>query len=262
MSTSADSNALATQKLKGEFTQQSNNEIDANARLYELAMGLMPGFGNQWNLHGVVTLKRQTLSRIFYYQHLYQQLVGVPGVVCEFGVQWGATLATLINLRGMYEPFNHSRKIVGFDTFEGFPSVDPLDGTKAKVGDYAVSSEYEKTLEQLLSLHESFCPMPHIKKFELVKGDASKSIEPWLEANPHAIIGMAIFDMDIYQPNKVVLEKILPRLTKGSILVFDELNCEHFPGETRAVQEVLGLGNLRLRHFPHQPYCAYAIYGD
>jgi hypothetical protein len=262
MSTTDPINELAIQKLKGEFTQQSSNEIAANAKLYELTTKLMPEFGNQWNLHSVVAMKRQTLSRIAYYQHLYSLLLGVPGVICEFGVQWGATLATLINLRGMHEPFNHSRRIVGFDTFEGFPSVDALDGSKAKVGDYAVSSEYEKVLEQLLALHESFCPMPHIKKFQLVKGDASKTIDAWLSENPHAIIGMAIFDMDIYQPTKGVLQKILPRLTKGSLLVFDELNCEHFPGETRAVQEVLGLGNLRLQHFAHQPYCAYAVYGN
>ena len=38
----------------------------------------------------------------------------------EFGVRWGQNLITLNNLRGIYEPFNHSRKIIGFDTFEGF----------------------------------------------------------------------------------------------------------------------------------------------
>jgi hypothetical protein len=50
---------------------------------------------------------------------------------------------------------------------------------------------------------------------------------------------MAIFDMDIYKPTKDVLEKIIPRLVKGSLLVFDELNFKAFPGETIAVNEVL-----------------------
>jgi hypothetical protein len=44
--------------------------------------------------------------------------------------------------------------------------------------------------------------------------------------------------------------------------VFDELNCPHFPGETLAVLEVLGLNNLALRRHPHQPYCAWAVYGE
>ncbi|MDP4835628.1 MAG: hypothetical protein NWS01_00560 [Burkholderiales bacterium] len=106
--------------------------------------------------------------------------------------------------------------------------------------------------------------MPHKphKKYELIKGDASQMIDIWLEKNPHAIVSMAIFDMDVYKPTKEVLEKIIPRLTKGSLLVFDELNCQHFPGETIAVQEVLGLHNLTLKRHPHQSYCAWAIYGD
>ncbi len=73
---------------------------------------------------------------------------------------------------------------------------------------------------------------------------------------------MAIFDMDIYKPTRDALNMIQPRLTKGSMLVFDELNCPFFPGETQAVSEVLGLNNLRLQRFPNQPYCAFAEFGD
>ena len=31
-------------------------------------------------------------------------------------------------LRGIYEPFNRHRKIIGFDTFTGFPSINIKDG--------------------------------------------------------------------------------------------------------------------------------------
>ena len=44
----------------------------------------------------------------------------MPGCILEFGVQWGAGLPQLISLRGIYEPYNYSRHIYGFDTFEGF----------------------------------------------------------------------------------------------------------------------------------------------
>ena len=39
---------------------------------------------------------------------------------------------------------------------------------------------------------------------------------------------MAIFDMDIYKPTKDALNAIKSRFTKGSVLVFDELNCKEF----------------------------------
>jgi len=210
----------------------------------------------------MVTLKRQSLSRLLYYNELYKKVIDIPGVICEFGVQWGATLAQLINLRGIYEPFNHSRTIFGFDTFEGFPVIDEKDGTFSKVGDYLTSKGYEETLEEILSLHESFSPISHIRKFELIKGDASLTVDSWLQKNPSAIVAMAIFDMDIYKPTKDVLQKLVPRLTRGSVLVFDELNCPHFPGETVALDEVIGLNKLSLRRFPHQPYCAWAVFGE
>jgi len=73
---------------------------------------------------------------------------------------------------------------------------------------------------------------------------------------------MAIFDMDIYKPTKDTIRAIKPKLTKGSLLVFDELNCQQFPGETKALDEVLKINNLKLQFYPHQPNCAWAIWGD
>ncbi len=236
-------------------------EQENNARLFDIAYSLMPKYGYGWNAHSVVTLRRQSISRILYYDHLYQKILNVPGVICEFGVQWGATLAQLISLRGLYEPYNYARVVVGFDTFAGFPEVGENDG-HSKVGEYSTLDSYELVLDELLKIHESFSPFSHKKKYQLVKGNASDSIDGWLKENPHAIISMAIFDMDLYKPTRDVLEKIIPRLTKGSLLVFDELNCEHFPGETMALNEVLGLNNLSLKTHPHQPFRAWAVFGE
>lgn len=243
-----------------EFTQRSSSESSADDCLFDLARALLPKFGPFWNSHQTLLLKRQSLSRLIYYYELYKLIVDVPGVICEFGVQWGSTMSTLINLRGMFEPYNHSRHIFGFDTFEGFATVTDQDGGYSNVGDYATEQGFEETLEQVLALQESFSPLSHIRKFQLIKGDASKTIYSWLEQNKHAIISMAILDMDVYQPTRDVLEAILPRLTKGSVLVFDELVAPNWPGETIAVQEVLGLSRLRLRRHPHQPHCAYAVF--
>ena len=97
--------------------------------------------------------------------------------------------------------------------------------------------------------------MPWMKKFNLIKGDASKTIEKYLKNNSHTVIGMAIFDMDVYHPTKKVLEAIKPRLFRGSVLVFDELNYKSFPGETLAVMETIGLNNLKLNYFHGETGC-------
>jgi hypothetical protein len=245
----------------GESITRTSAEQDADGRLRALKDAVAPQMGPHWNLHSNLFMKRIALSRLLYLDRLYRQALGVPGIICEFGVQWGATLATLANLRGMHEPYNYSRLIVGFDTFSGFAAVDAKDGDKVAKGDYATMKNYEAQLEEIMQIHESASPLPHIKKFELVKGDASQTAPAWFEKNPHAIVSMAIFDMDVYKPTKDALAAVLPRLVKGSVLVFDELNCPRFPGETEAVMEVIGLNSLKLHRDPHQPYCAWAVWG-
>ena len=66
-------------------------------------------------------LTRQNLSRLLFIKHLYEQIVDIQGDIIEFGVRWGQNLAAFAVLRGILEPYNHSRRLVGFDTFEGFP---------------------------------------------------------------------------------------------------------------------------------------------
>ena len=113
-------------------------------------------------------LSRQNLSQILYMNELYQQIVDVHGKIFELGVRWGRNLALYESFRGIYEPHNHNRKIVGFDTFCGFPSVDPKDGAAdvIKVGAYSVTDDYEKYLEEILNYHEKESPISHIKKYE------------------------------------------------------------------------------------------------
>ncbi|MGE3609163.1 MAG: crotonobetainyl-CoA--carnitine CoA-transferase [Bacteriovoracaceae bacterium] len=206
--------------------------------------------------------KRQDVSSFLFINHMYQQIVNTHGVIMEFGVRWGKNLSILSSLRGIYEPFNHNRKIIGFDTFSGFPSVDAKDGSDEliKKGSYSVSENYEQYLSKVLDYHETESPISHIKKYELRKGDASKEIIKYLEENPQTIIAMAYFDFDIYAPTKDCLMAISKHLTKGAIIGFDELNYDKFPGETLALNEVLGLGNYQVRRTPFSGMQSYIVY--
>jgi hypothetical protein len=260
MSQEIDESSL--KKVSGEWIQKSPRESSDLDSLKNLALSTIPNLGPQWNNHTGTFLSRQSLSRILYLDLLYREMLGTPGIILEFGVQWGSTLAQILNLRGIYEPYNHSRTIVGFDTFGGFSSVESEDDGYSSIGDYATSPNYEKTLEEVLRIHEHNSPISHIRKFELVKGDVSETVPKWIEDNQHAIVSMALFDLDLYKPTRDALEAIVPRLVKGSVLVFDELNAKHFPGETVAVREMLELRNLKLNHYPHQPNCAWVIWDN
>lgn len=206
-------------------------------------------------------MSRQNLSQILYMNELYQKIVSVHGKIFEFGVRWGRNLALYESFRGIYEPHNHNRKIVGFDTFCGFPSVDPKDGSAdvIKVGAYSVTDDYDKYLEEILNYHEKESPISNIKKYELRKGDAVVEVEKYLEENPETIVSMAYFDFDIYEPTKRCLELIKDRLTKGSLIAFDELNCADYPGETQAVMEVFGLSKYKINHSRFSPTQSYIV---
>jgi hypothetical protein len=201
-------------------------------------------------------LGRMQLQRILTLSDIYQRILPYHGIIVEFGTRWGYNLALLAQLRGIFEPYVRSRKLVGFDTFEGFISPGAKDGRKSLTGDFGVTKGYDQYLARLLKTLEQQSPIAHICKFELVKGDAVKEINRYLKRNQQTLIAMAYFDMNLYQPTKECLKAIKPFLSKGSIIVFDQLNYEDHPGETIAFREVFGT-SLSVNRTPTSSSIAY-----
>lgn len=204
-------------------------------------------------------LDAKALSRILMMDFLYRQILETEGIVVEFGTRWGQNTALFQTFRGIYEPFNRHRKIVGFDTFEGFPSLRPEDGGSEMMieGNLSLTPGYFEFLEELLATHESLNPLAHVKKTALVKGDASVTVPKYLEENKQTVIALAYFDFDIYQPTYDCLKAISERLTKGSVVAFDEVNDPDSPGETLALMDAIGLRNVRLKRHPHASRVSY-----
>lgn len=236
----------------------SNTELENRNNLVELFENC-PIPNNERLANSGIFVKRQDLTKQLFLNDLYIKMLPIHGVIMEFGVRWGQNLVTLNNLRGIHEPYNHSRKIIGFDTFNGFAKVDEKDGTHAiiKEGAFSVTENYELYLKEILNYHESECPLAHVKKNTLIKGDASLTLEKYLKEHPETIIAFAYFDFDVYEPTKKCLELIKPYLTKGSIVGFDELNDPQFPGETVAVRETLGLNNVAIKRSKYSGIQSY-----
>ena len=206
-------------------------------------------------------LTRPTLARILFLVRLYEHILNSHGVIMEFGVRWGHNLALFSTLRNIFEPQNISRKIIGFDTFEGFASVGSadMDSGKPLAGYCSVTPEYEKYLEQILSAHEALAPRSHIRKFDLIKGDVVDTLPQYLAKRPETLVALAYFDLDLYQPTKTCLEFLKGRIAKGSVIAFDQLGMEEFPGETLAALEVLNLRDFRIVRDPIVPYQSYLV---
>ena len=206
-------------------------------------------------------LNSKNLARILFMYHIYQKIIDVQGIIIDFGTRWGQNLSVFSALKGIYEPFNRHRKLVGFDTFAGFPSIAKEDGGSdiMKPGNISVTKNYEDYLTKIMEYQELDNPLSHIRKFEIIKGDATKEIDKYLKQHPQTIIALAYFDFDIYEPTKKCLQAIKPHLVKGSVLGFDELNDHDSPGETIALKEVFGLNNIRLKRYRYASRVSYFV---
>lgn len=207
-------------------------------------------------------ISSKNLSRILFMDFLYRQIIDVPGVVMEFGTRWGQNLALFAALRGIYEPFDRVRKLIGFDTFTGFPELNEKDKTANQTlaeGSFSTTPDYVEYLNKVMEYQEQENPLGHIKKFDIRAGDASEEIARYLAEFPETIISLAYFDFDLYEPTKNCLEAIRSHLVKGSILGFDELNDPTVPGETLALKEVMGLNNISLRRWRYVSRTAYFV---
>ena len=199
--------------------------------------------------NGALFMSPRTLKRVMFLDEIYQAALPVHGVIMQFGVRWGRDIAVFDSLRTIYEPFNISRTVIGFDTFEGFPSVHAKDGEDPVMvpGSYSTKPGYDQELAKTLSLRQQLDPLPDLRRAEICKGDAVEQLAAYLERHPETIVALAYFDLDIYEPTKGCLELLKPYLTKGSVMAFDELNFFKAPGETLALKEVFPLDSIRIR---------------
>lgn len=206
-------------------------------------------------------MRSSALAKLLWINELYELIKPTPGVIMEFGVWWGANLALFESLRAVHEPYNYNRRVIGFDTFGGYPEARSEDGTDSLVhpGAYAVGPDYPQHLRQVIECHERENPMGHIRKHEVVAGDAAKTISEYLGAHQETIVALAYFDMQLYEPTKACLEAIRPHLVRGSVLAMDELNAREFPGETVAFREVIGLDRYTMRRSRFLPDRTYVV---
>lgn len=209
-------------------------------------------------------VSRQDLALFLYKYELYKKILDIHGSILEFGVYRGGGCFTFAQLSAILEPYNYQRRVVGFDTFEGFPSVSENDmltdpRLNPKKGDFFTSENFYEELKKNVELFDLNRFLNHVEKISFVKGDINETLPAFLQENKHLVVSLAYFDLDIYQPTKKTLELIVPRIPKGGILAFDEINNPMWPGETQAIIETIGINNLRLQKCTFEPCRCYCV---
>ena len=189
---------------------------------------------------------------------LYKLILDVPGDIIECGVYQGNSFAWLAHLSVILEPHAINRRFIGFDTFEGFSSIDKdLDPSDISSENFSDTS-YE-FIRESIDLIDLLRPVNKIPRFELIKGDITETLPKFVDENSWMTCAMLILDTDLYKPTKVALENVINIMPQGAIIVFDEYNYQNFPGETQALKEVLKLNDLKIRKLFYESCTAYAI---
>ena len=209
-------------------------------------------------------VRRQNLTRFLALYEIYKRVLPVKGSIVECGVFRGFGTMTWAKLSAILEPVNLTRRIYGFDSFSGFPSLSEVDrtGVAAHVREGDLFSDSEQEILELAAINDSTRFLGHVPKVQLIKGDATKTIPIFVEQTPHLLVSLLYLDFDLYEPTKAALKYLVPRMPRGAILAFDELDNPLWPGETVAMLEECGASNLRIQRLDFDPYIGFAVIGE
>ena len=205
-------------------------------------------------------VRRQHLKRFLALYEIFKLAMPVKGSVVECGVFRGFGVMSWAKLSAMLEPENLTRRIYGFDSFEGFPSTSGADDNPiAQPEAGALCADSYDELQELIIEYDVDRFLGHIPKVHLVKGDVLKTIPAFVAEHRHLVVSLLFMDVDLFEPTKVALEHFVPRMPRGAVLAFDELDNPMWPGETLALLSTLGIRNVRLQRLEWDPYISFAV---
>jgi hypothetical protein len=141
------------------------------------------------------------------------KLDDVPGVAAECGVYKGGTLR-------MIAETCPDRPVYGFDTFTGLPGEMWRAGEPHGVGDFR-----DTTLDDVRTV------VAGLANVELVPGVFPASAAPLADLR----FAFVHLDLDWYRSTRDALEWLLPRMSKGAAIVFDDYEWKHCPGVKQAI---------------------------
>jgi len=205
-------------------------------------------------------IRRQRLTRLLALYEIFKRVLPIKGSIVECGVYRGFSLMAWAQMSAVMEPNNLTRRIYGFDTFKGFAGVDKNDSTKLlKARKGTLRSDSYEELKKLIGIYDSNRFLGHVGKVQLIKGEVSKTVPRFVQDNRHLVVSLLFLDMDLYDPTKIAIETFIPRMPKGAIIAFDELDNPIWPGETMALLETLNINKLKIERVDFDPYIGFAV---
>jgi hypothetical protein len=198
--------------------------------------------------------RRINITRFLAHYELFRMVQETPGCIVECGVYQGNSLFAFAKFLEIFSPGDRIRHVIGFDSFKGFERFAPEDGpeypNRSKVIGGWNPGEFRDCFYKFLAIYHADQFVPHAKRVFVVEGDVNETVPKYVEDNPGLRISLLHLDIDLYEPTRVALEHLYPRVVPGGLVVLDEYGMTEWGGESTAFEEYFGDRQPMLRKFP------------
>lgn len=192
-------------------------------------------------------------SKIITHLEFFKQTSNVRGEIVEFGIFKGNSFFRWIKFRDLLEQ-THSRKVIGFDIFGDFPEAN-FEQDKDKRDAFIAETKGGKSISYE-EINELLDKQGLNKNVDIIKGDILLTLDAYIGNNPHLKISLLHIDVDLYEPTKVILEKLYDRVTTGGIIIFDDYGA--FAGTNKAVDDFFK-NKAEIKKLPYSHAISYIV---
>lgn len=181
-------------------------------------------------------------DKFFESLELSERIAEVPGSIVEAGVWRGGMLAGLAELHG------NSRSYFAYDSFQGLPEAQAIDGEKAKQyqSDTAAANYFDNCAAEEKFIKDLFLKLPGID-LKIVKGWFSDTLRE--ENNLPDQIALLRMDGDWYESTMNIMEFLYPRVAKGGVIIIDDY--DYWEGCKKAIHTYFNRNSLRVEISHH-----------
>ena len=160
---------------------------------------------------------------------LVDQVKHIPGLIVECGVWKGGLIAGIAKILG------NSRKYILFDSFEGLPPAQDIDGETAKKWQADTESPtYFDNCTAAEADAQTAMAMSGVDNYSIVKGWFDNTLDAYTWDSPIAVLRL---DGDWYDSTLTCLNSLFPRVAKGGIIIIDDYYT--WDGCSKAVHDYL-----------------------
>ena len=192
--------------------------------------------------HWQVYSKRILMTRYLAHYELFKKTLGLPGSILELGVSRGVSFFAFHKFLEIFCPMDTSKKLYGFDSFEGLQDFSDKDGvtekdilSDKKVGGWS-ASEVEGEIFELCNLFNQDNVLAR-ERSRLIKGFVEDTLPKFLEETPGLRLNILHFDMDLYEPTYFALNALWDLVVPGGVIIFDEYALPPWGGEATAFDQ-------------------------